>query len=311
MVVAAIDVGGTKIASALFHNDGQLLHKTTALLQGRQGTAVADLISHQLSALLTKSSEPIRAVGICIPGIYYPKSGLVWAPNIPGWDRFPLQAEIEHATSGQFPVAIDSDRACYILGETWQGAARNCRDAIFLAVGTGIGAGLLVNGQIVRGAGDAAGAIGWLALDLPYKSHYKECGCFEYHASGPGLLKVAAAELQKDPGYRGRLRSDALTTADLFSAGKENDPIATLVLDEAIEYWAMAVANLVSLFNPEAIIFGGGVFGPAAEFLPVIYDKACQWAQPISIRQVRLLVSALGSDAGLWGAAKLALQQAG
>jgi glucokinase len=311
MVVAAIDVGGTKIASALFHSDGSILHRTTALLQGRQGSAVAELIIEQLSALRTKSKEPIHSVGLCIPGIYYAESGTVWAPNIPGWDRYPLKAEIEQTVNSQCPVVIDSDRACYILGETWQGAARHCANAIFLAVGTGIGAGILVQGQILRGAGDAAGAIGWLALDLPFKSHYKECGCFEYHASGPGLVKVALEKLQTNPDYRGRLLTDPLTTADLFAAYKAKDPVAMQVLEEATDYWAMAVANLVSLFNPEAIIFGGGLFGPAAEFLPAIYNKACQWAQPISIKKVRLLVSALGADAGLWGAANLALQPAG
>jgi glucokinase len=309
MVVAAIDVGGTKIASALIHSDGQILHQSTALLQGRQSTDVAELIIDQLLALIEKSTEPILAVGICIPGIYYAASGCVWAPNIPGWERFPLKAEIQRAVNSKFPVAIDSDRACYILGETWQGAARDCANAIFLAVGTGIGAGILVNGQIVRGVGDAAGAIGWLALDLPFKSHYKECGCFEYHASGPGLVKVAAAKLATNHDYKDGLQGGTITTSELFVAYKNRDPLATQVLTEATDYWAMAVANLVSLFNPEVIIFGGGVFGPAAEFLPDIYHKACQWAQPISIKQVRLVVSALGTDAGLWGAARLALQR--
>src|SRR5690606_7336356 len=117
------------------------------------------------------------------------KSGTVWAPNIPGWEDYPLKAELE-AVLNRIPVSIDSDRACYILGEYWKGAAQNCEDAIFLAVGTGIGAGILADGRILRGAGDIAGAIGWMALDHPYQEKYIPCGCFEYQASGDGVART-------------------------------------------------------------------------------------------------------------------------
>src|ERR1035438_1715892 len=103
-------------------------------------------------------------------------------------------------------------------------------------------------------------------------------------------------------GYKG------LTARDVFSAYDRGDPVAKEVLVQAIECWGMTVANLVSLFNPEMIIFGGGVFGPAAQFLGDIYAEAQKWAHPISIKQVKLQASKLGGDAGLYGAGCLALQ---
>lgn len=250
------------------------------------------------------------AVGVAVPGIYRAERGTVWAPNIPGWDDYPLRAELCRALGAGTRVVIDSDRAAYILGETWRGAARGARDAIFLAVGTGIGAGILVNGTVLRGHADIAGAIGWLALDRPFREPYVGCGCFEYHASGPGLTGVARELMQDAPTYSGELRqlSEAgLSTGDLFAAYDRGDDIARRTLDEAIELWGMAAANLVSLFNPETIIFGGGVFGPAVRFLDRIHAEARRWAQPISMQQVRFAASTLGGDAGLFGAARLAL----
>jgi glucokinase len=101
---------------------------------------------------------------------------------------------------------------------------------------------------------------------------------------------------------------DAISAKDIFEAYDSGDEAAKKIIDNAIECWGMAVANLVSLFNPEKIIFGGGVFGPALKFLDEIYAEAKKWAQPISIQQVTLQGSALGNDAGLYGAGLLALK---
>ncbi len=105
-----------------------------------------------------------------------------------------------------------------------------------------------------------------------------------------------------------KINADQLSAKDIFDAYENGDELSKKVIGNAIEYWGMAVANLVSLFNPEKIIFGGGVFGPALRFLDDIYDEAKKWAQPISIQQVKLQGSALGNEAGLYGAGWLALK---
>ncbi len=305
-----IDLGGTKIASAVFTADGDILHRESVPLAGRTGDEVGALVVEHVRAL--SADNGIDAVGVAVPGIYRPSTGTVWAPNIPGWDDYPLLDELRTSVGPETRVAIDSDRAAYILGETWRGAARGARDAVFLAVGTGVGVGILADGRVVRGHAGIAGAAGWLALQRPYRAEYAWCGCFEYHASGPGLVKVTRELMDQDPSYAGDLRrrtarTDEITTADLFAAYERGDPLATHVLDGAIELWGMAAANLVSLFDPETVVFGGGVFGPGLRFLARIRGVAVQWGQPISMQRVAFTASTLGGDAGLYGAGRLAL----
>lgn len=306
MSIAGIDLGGTKLAVAAFTSDGDVLHRESVPLGSREGAAVGELIGERVSHL--HAEFKCDAVGVCVPGLYRASRGTVWAPNIPGWDDFPLLETLRSASQGALRITIDSDRAAYILGESWRGAARGARNAIFLAVGTGIGAGILCDGRIVRGSGDVAGAIGWLALDRHFIPRYVQHGCFEDQASGPGLVRVAKDLLGLDRSYAGELREMTdLDTATIFAAHERGDPIAIAVIDNAIELWGMAAANLVSLFNPEIIVFGGGVFGPALKFLDQIYDEARRWAQPIGIGQVKFVASELGSDAGLFGAGRLAM----
>jgi glucokinase len=313
MPVLAIDLGGTKLATAVFAENGDMLYEERVSLEKRTGAAVGELISRQVEKFMAaqkEKGEEIFSIGISVPGIYYNKLGTVWAPNIPGWDNYPLLKEIK-TIAPNTPVNIDSDRACYILGEYWKGNAMGCTDGIFLAVGTGIGAGILSGGKVLRGANDIAGAIGWMALEPPFDQSYKECGHFESVASGEGIAKLARKIIAQKNDYNGLLKTKALTVLtaiDVFDAYKVNDPVAQEVLHRCIEIWGMAIANLVSLFNPQKIIVGGGVFGSAVQFIPAIYEEAKKWAQPVSINQVIVEASALGSHAGLYGAGYLALQ---
>src|SRR5690606_12475612 len=132
---------------------------------------------------------PIRSVGVAVPGIYRSAGGTVWAPNIPGWDDYPLRDELRAALGADVACAVESDRTCYILGEVWQGNARGAGNAVS-AVGTGIGAGIMIDGRTIHGHADITRAIGWLALDRPYDEAYRQCGNFEYYASGPGIARV-------------------------------------------------------------------------------------------------------------------------
>lgn len=305
-----MDLGGTKLAVALFSESGKILSKETIALERRSGSEVGELISEQVKKHKRSEDATLKSIGVSVPGIAHNTSGTVWAPNIPGWEDYPLLSEIKKL-AGDAAVNIDSDRACSILGELWQGNAKNCKDAIFLAVGTGIGAGILINGNILRGAHDIAGAVGWMALHRPYLEKYVQCGCFEYYASGEGIAKYAREILQTEPGYTGSLRKispDQLTAHHVFEAQEKNDPVASKVMDECIVFWGMAAANLISIFNPEKIIFGGGVFGPATRFIDRIRQEAVKWAQPISATKVSFEKSGLSGDAAIYGAGFLALK---
>ena len=187
------------------------------------------------------------------------------------------------------------------MGEIWRGSAKGCTDAIFIAVGTGIGAGILSNNRIITGQNGIAGAIGWLAM---------EPGNFENLASGTGIALSAQKALSENRTKTSILDSisiDKITSHDVFDAFKKQDEVAMEVIENAIKYWGMSIANLVSIFNPQKIILGGGVFGPAIPLIPRIFAEARKWAQPLSIQQVLLEPSTLQGDAGLYGAGYLAI----
>lgn len=313
MAVIGLDLGATKLAGALFDGEGDIVERDGALLGGRDGDDVGQLIADCARTLMGRANTrgiKVEAVGVSVPGIAHHEGGTVWAPNIAGWDRYPLREVLEVKLNVSCPIVVESDRAASVLGEVSRGAARGCRHAIFLAVGTGIGAGILVDGSILRGAHDIAGAIGWMGLDRPYRAEYDRCGGFESHASGSGIARVARELLAAEPGYAGPLGAlapGAITAHDVFGAYDAGDRLAARVVENAVECWGMAVGTLVSLFDPEVIVLGGGLFGPATKLLDRIVAEARRWAQPVSFAKVTVCVSTLGQEACLYGTGELAL----
>jgi glucokinase len=311
MSLLGIDLGGTKLALAIFKENGTIIYKETYPLENRGGSDAGKFITDNTRKFIRYAElhgDKINSIGISVPGISNIKTGTVWAPNIQDWNDYPLLHEMKK-TACNIPVAIDSDRACYILGEVWKGNARGCRDAIFLSVGTGIGAGILINGEILRGSHDIAGCTGWMALKGPFENKYSDCGCFEYYASGEGIAKLTREFLKDQEDYIGELRQkdiEKITSYDVFISYDHQDLLAVKVIQLCVEFWGMAIANLVSLFNPEKIIIGGGLFGPAIKLLPAIKKEAAKWAQPIGFTQVSIDPSELGGDAGVYGAGFLA-----
>ncbi len=316
MAVIGLDLGATKLAGAVFDADGNLVERTHALLERRQGDQVGKLIVEQVATLREKAAArgwDVKAMAAAVPGIAHAQTGTVWAPNIGGWEDYPLREVLRHAAGKSCPVVVESDRAASIVGEVARGRAQGCRHAIFLAVGTGIGAGILVDGAILRGAHDVAGAIGWMGLDRPYRPHYVQCGGFESHASGAGIARTAQEMLHAEPEHRGPLREtppESITAHEVFAAFAAGDRLAAKVIANAVECWGMAVANLISLFDPEILVLGGGVFGPAAGLLDRIRVEARQWAQPFSFPKVKICISALGAEACLFGTGELARRAA-
>jgi len=312
MAVIGVDLGGTKISSALLSGGDQFSCYDKIYLNRAKGDEVGELIKARIQSLLSKSvkkGETVTSVGVSVPGIYDTTTGKVWAPNIPGWDNFPLLEKLQESFPG-IDFYITNDRACYILGEGWKGNAKGCKDAIFIAAGTGLAAGIMINGEVLNGSGGIAGAIGWLALSRPFEEKYIFCGCNEYYASGEGIARYAREVIDAKPDYKGIFKSEkepnSFNIIEEFDKGEE---IAVAVMNNTIAYWGMTVANLVSIFNPEKIIFGGGVFSNnGAKFLDAIYAEALKWGQPISMKQVQLSCSASGEMAGLYGAIYYAIE---
>jgi glucokinase len=309
MAVIGIDIGGTKISAGLYDN-GHPVVMGKVLLGDAEGDGVLHIILDLIDTLLADADGEVRSVGIAVPGIWNEEAGTVWAPNIPGWIDYPLRERLLQYFN-YLHFYITSDRACYIMGEVWKGNAQGCRDAIFLAAGTGIAAGIMADGRVLHGSGGVAGSIGWMALNKPYHEKYKSMGCNEYYASGPGLVRYAGEVLEALPHYSGMFRNKKNLTAEkLLNSYEQGDEVALQVIGNAIEYWGMCIANLVSIFNTEKIILGGGVFKTAGcTFHDAIMAEALKWGQPVSMRQFSLECSALGELAGLYGAIYFALEE--
>jgi glucokinase len=243
----------------------------------------------------------VDAVGIVVPGIFTPETGKAWCPNLWGAREVALCEIVQQAlgtgrhgeaSAGSLPVVIDSDRAGYVLGESWLGAGRGRRHVVFVAIGTGIGVGILADGRVVRGAGGVAGAAGWFALTPRHDPRYAEVGCWEAEAAGPALAAACAT-------------SDA---QQAVAAARRGDHTARHALERAGRYTGMGVANLVSVFDPEVVILGGGLMSGAGDLLlEPIRAEVRRWAQPIAAARCRIELSTLGDSAGVLGAARLAL----
>jgi glucokinase len=304
-----VDVGGTKIASALFTREGEISARDKISIDKSGGDVAAGQIIGKIEALAKAALAAggrLAAVGISVPGIAYSASGRVWAPNIPGWDQYPLLEKI----SRHVPLALESDRSAYVAGESWRGAAAGARDAVFLAVGTGIGAGIISGGRILHGHEDIAGAVGWFGLNPAFKPEYASMGCFEAEASGGSVGRIAREKLQQ-----GRASSmialaggrvEAVTAEIVAEAARRNDPLALEIVADVVTYLSMGIANIVSILDPEVVVVGGGLFQAADVFLDPVRREFKRWAQPLAARTVRIELSGLGEDAGLFGCGKLA-----
>jgi glucokinase len=248
----------------------------------------------QTVAQIADACDGVAAVGVVVPGIYTASNGRAWCPNLWGPEDVPLLDAVTGAIArrGAPPVIIDSDRSGYVAGEAWLGAARGLSDVVFVAIGTGIGVGILSGGAIVRGAHGIAGAAGWFALDPDWKEDYARTGCWEAESAGPGVAR------------RGRV-ADA---ESVVAAARSGDRAALDIVHRAADFTAMGVANLVSALNPEAVVLGGGfMLGASDLMLTRVRAGVLRWAQPLAAARCRIALSQLGDSAGLLGAARLAL----
>jgi len=294
--VIAVDLGGTKLSAALVDAAGAVSCRVKMLVASGDVRITVEQLVRVVKGVMHasgKSRDEIRALGVIVPGIYFAGTGEAWAPNLWGHANVPLRAELEREL--QLPIHIDSDRAGYVMGERWLGAARGLNDVVFLAVGTGIGAGIISGGRLVRGAADISGAVGWFALNPEYRDVYRELGCWEAEAAGPALAR----------------RLELNSAEHVIDRARNGEVAAKQAVEKSAMYLGMGIANIVSILNPKMIVLGGGLMQAGDLFLNPIRRTVAQWAQPVAAKQVCIEVTQLGEDAGLLGAARLALGDSG
>jgi glucokinase len=252
-----------------------------------------------LLELAGEKEQRLLGIAVGAPGVTHIRSGQVeWAPSL-DWRDFPLKQRL--ADHFQLPVAIDNDVNLAVLGEQWFGAGRGVNNLLLLAIGTGMGAGLIIDGVIYRGHNEAAGEVGYFLPDIgALGKRYEQFGAMENIVSGTGIAERAKRVIN---GSHSDTELQALTASDVFEAAREGEAWATNIVDETADYLSMVVADIATLLDPELVILSGGVSNSMDMLIPPILRRLEGVIQHVP----RLEVSALGSKATVMGAISLIL----
>jgi glucokinase len=298
--VLGIDLGGTNLRAAVAERTGAIVSRMEEPIDSAAGPAAirARIVALAERALDAFPGGPLRAVALASPGLVDGENGVVLlASNLRDWADVPLRDWL--TTDLGAPAAVENDVNLAVLGERWHGAARGCDDAVFVAVGTGVGAGILVGGRLVRGHGFAAGEIGALPSGFPAEAGGDEAR-IEDIAAGPAIVRRARALGIAAP-------HGPLTTTKVFALARAGDQRAAAVLDQAVTALARGLAAVIASVDPEVIVVGGGVSRQGDALLGPLRARLDRLMR----LRVRLVLSELGTDAQLHGAVCAALRLAG
>jgi glucokinase len=302
-VVIGMDIGGTKIAAAVVNARGQILSRRTMPTQADRGfddglrrmTALIDAALDE--AALPRSA--LSAIGIGCSGPVDPIGGTIDNPyTLPTWDGVNIVQPLR--ASFGVPIALENDADAAAMGEVWLGAGQGGRVVVMVTVGTGIGGGVIIDGRIYRGVAGTHPEIGHHCIDLSGPECY--CGvrgCWEVLASGSAMAAAARERMPDRP-------PESISGATVVAAARGGDPLAQEIVNRAARATAVGVFNLLNLYAPDIVVLGGGVMEAFDLFEPAIRSVvACNTMAPIA--KIAIRKAQLGSDAGLIGAARIAL----
>lgn len=316
--VVGVDMGGTKILSAVIDAEGNILGTAKVPTKADEGTSVViDRIADAIQKAIGKSGvnkASIEAVGIGAPGPLDPETGVViFAPNL-GWRDVPLKAELEARVG--IPTFVDNDVNVGTLGEHAFGAGKGVQNIVGIFVGTGIGGGIILHGELFHGASKTAGEIGHIIV----KADGPRCGCgvrgcLEALASRTAMTKQFQKAIEKK-GKKSVISKltngdlSAIRSGVLAKAIRANDKLTLKVFREATKYLGVGIGSIVNFLNPEMIILGGGVVEALDDtFLDNIRAAAEKYALPNTLDGVQIVRAELGDNSGILGAAALARQR--
>ncbi|MFB5190744.1 ROK family transcriptional regulator [Alicyclobacillus fastidiosus] len=298
-----IDIGGTKTILVLSNLNGRVIAREKVATCGKSSDVLEHIRRAADNFIANSGIDRSRIVGMGVgaPGLTDYESGVVIAAPALHW----VDVNVKQALQGlvQGPIFVDNDVNMAAVGEKWKGEGSRCRDVVLITIGTGIGAGVIINGSIHRGAHNYAGEIGYFAVDplTDETSTSDEFGPLDKLASGSGVASQARALLPVYP--NSILHGQKITSERVFAAAAKSDPLALAVVDAMAKYTAAAIANIVALLNPGVVIIGGGVAQSAALFMSQIRSRV-QELVPIP---VHIVCASLGEDAGALGAAATVL----
>lgn len=312
-VIVGVDLGGTNIVVGGIPEDGSRVYalatERTPVQQGAE--AVVGQIIQMIRRCVEGTQREARGaevvgVGIGAPGPLDTAKGIVhFAPNL-AWHDMPLRDRI--ADGGHLPSTLDNDANCAVLGEWWRGAAQGARYVVGLTIGTGIGGGIVLNGELYHGASDVAAEIGHTSIELNgRRCNCGNYGCIEAYASGPaiaaraveGLEAGAASGLAKY--VKGNL--SAIDAQVVYQAAKDGDAFAREVVRDTARFLGTTVANMVNMLNPDVVVICGGVTQAGEQLFAPLREEVRRRAFKPAVSACRIVPGSLPGTAGVFGAA--------
>ncbi len=315
--VLAVDLGGTKIATAIISPEGTIIARDYQLTLASEGPqSVMERLLGAIGHLLERNNmtlAQISAVSIAAAGPINMTAGMVSdSPNLPGWHNVPLKSII--AEKLKTNVFLINDATAATLGEQRLGAGQGRQNLVLLAVGTGIGGGMVIDGKLYLGASGGAGELGHITIEVNGpKCNCGNIGCLETLASGTAIANEAIRRIRD--GERSSLvemvagKIEDITAEKVSLAAQSGDLLASTVIAQAADYLGIGVVNLVNIFNPEMVIIGGSVAKMGDLLFDPVRRLGRERAFPLLANAVSIVPAQLGDDAGIHGAAIFALQQ--
>lgn len=302
-----LDLGGTNLKYALGDENGQILIKKQRPSLARETSDV--ILNNLVDAvhdLCSKRKRNITAVGIGSPGcIDFEKGRIVGiAANLPNWSGAPIKQRLQRLID--MPVFVDNDANLMALAETRLGAAKNYKNVVCITVGTGIGGGIVIGGELYRGATYSAAEIGHMSIEV----NGKKCdcgnkGCLELYTAAPALVDHYVQKLKQS----GLFYSETEINPEyIFEKARIDEDLAIETINEVCEYLGAGIANIVNLINPEIIVIGGGVSGAGDPFIKRIAKVVKARALNANTKRLKIVQASLGNDAGVIGAILLAAE---
>lgn len=311
-----VDIGGTNVEMGILNELGEILIKKSIKTDSKKGAEdTFGRIWTAISSLITElgiTKDDIKSIGMGIPGPVLNNSIVKIAANFSWGDNFPAK-ELMEKISGK-PVKVGNDVKLIALGETLFGAGRGYKNSITIPIGTGIAAGIIINGAIVEGADGAAGEFGHVVVNKQgYKCGCGLTGCLETYCSATGIIregKRRLAENKENALYR-RINGnvDSLEARDIFDLAKAGDKFCMDIVDWFCEYMAEGVGMLLNILNPEIIIFSGGVARAGDILLEGVKKNLAKYALGMTMENLKFAFGELNEEAGIKGAAALVMNE--
>lgn len=295
----AVDMGASHLRFVLADPQANVLEESRERVNSEAGArGVIEQIRDGIRRLVPPG-EPLRGIAIGVPGCVQPRTGKIFdANNVPGWREVDIGEELEDTF--RCPVFLDNDANMAAIGEHSHGVARGVDNFVFVAVGTGIGAGIFMNGRICRGRSGSAGEIFRMNVDWTrWEEDFPDTGHLETYASGLGIAAEGRKLLSPGNGSSAPTPVDERDARYVFDASQAGDPKARKVIENSLVILGVGIANLISVLDPELVVFNGGVVRGSPQFLLATVEKVVRKIHP---RPPSIQLSALGDKAQLWGA---------